>query len=502
MSDAQNDEDQVETSNGVTIYKDIWRMIADKLDDPQDLLELGSVDMRSFELIQEPRYEHLICYPFKSTYKLTREQYSSIDELKKSENRYKVILGNVGSGKTFVSTAYVLRKYEEQLLHNEVKILFIVPPANVAQWSNFLQKRTNLSVLSNYKSSCFYKKKWFENLGLYNIYISSENLAHRISSIINMDWSGTTTGDEGNLVIVHDECHRKTTISAHMGCLLEYIGLTASQKTWDNSPWTWQIEASTFQLHSGEIRANLRPLVHVDYELTGYDKVIKTQIVDNFIFKKGKKLMLTQIYEIQTLLTFGRLLGNKIRTKVGRKIITVGNPTKNDTVCPIEDFLAAARTIPKLVALVSLAKQIKAKGEKLIIFDRNTDYINIVYLLLHHEGLDTYIFSQTYDVQGRVRQLEKFKERGDVLIGSVSMLSEGHNITEANHITFLRWPVKEERYVQAIGRCHRHPQDKEVYLHFIFACELERQLAFQGMMTGFKYVLYNDLHHLLIEFDK
>ena len=102
----------------LVIYKDLWRIVADMIDDPRTLLEIACISWPAFTLIQEERYTRKICWPLKRAFKLSREQYDAVYNMLACPATHKLLVGDVGSGKTFVSTFYVMRKYEElSLIH-------------------------------------------------------------------------------------------------------------------------------------------------------------------------------------------------------------------------------------------------------------------------------------------------------------------------------------------------------------------------------------------------
>ena len=93
-------------------------------------------------------------------------------------------------------------------------------------------------------------------------------------------------------------------------------------------------------------------------------------------------------------------------------------------------------------------------------------------------GINSYIFSTHYAVIGRQKQLTKFKEDDNpgVLLSSISMLGEGQNVTEANHVIFLTQCLDQTKYYQAVGRCWRYPQDKTVKIHLLFGGMFDRKV--------------------------
>ena len=127
---------------------------------------------------------------------------------------------------------------------------------------------------------------------------------------------------------------------------------------------------------------------------------------------------------------------------------------------------------------LSILKHLKERKEKAIIFDVNVNYLPFLHKYLTDNGINSYVFTTHYDVSGRQKQLEKFKnsEDANVLLSSVVMLGEGHNVTEANHVIFLTTMLDQNKYYQAIGRCWRYPQNKNVYVYNLFNSELDEKI--------------------------
>ena len=140
--------------------------------------------------------------------------------------------------------------------------------------------------------------------------------------------------------------------------------------------------------------------------------------------------------------------------------------------------------IPKLQSFLAVAKICKQRGEKLIVFDINQSYIPFLYEFFSSAGFDTYPFCTAYNPAQRSKLLDDFRAKGDILIGSIAMLSESHNLSEANNLIFVRYPNKKEEFMQAFGRCHRYPQKKTVNIHMISSCSLELELALFAMKTS------------------
>jgi hypothetical protein len=163
-------------------------------------------------------------------------------------------------------------------------------------------------------------------------------------------------------------------------------------------------------------------------------------------------------------------------------------------------FLSMAINIPKLREVVLVAQLVKSRKQKLVIFDINQDYIVPLTCLLEHFGLKVYPFCTQYNPAGRVKQLKKCEENGDVLIGSIEMLSEGHNLTWINNILMFRYPKDTESFRQAFGRCHRFPQKLTVVVHLIWSCALERAWALKAMEQTFTTIRSKRYQDELAEF--
>jgi len=141
-------------------------------------------------------------------------------------------------------------------------------------------------------------------------------------------------------------------------------------------------------------------------------------------------------------------------------------------------FQSAFKKCVKYHQCLSILEHLKARGEKAIIFDNNVTYLPFLHKYLSENKMVSYLFTTHYDVAGRQKQLEKFKndENANVLLSSIAMLGEGHNVTEANHVIFLSSIPDKNKYYQAIGRCHRYPQSKKVYVHYLFNSELDEKI--------------------------
>jgi len=480
-----------------TLYQDALSCIAKWLP-PWDLDALTRVCKSWYRLLRRKEYRMLISFPFKPRYKLTLDQFKTLSIMMKSKKdrtiidpRFKLVHGEVGSGKTWLATSYVLRAYREQLkcsLQREpiMYALVVVPPTCVAQWSEFFDKYTDLPVMSNYESSTFYLPDWEKNLTKYGIIICSNLTSGRIQTLL---------GKKPH-VILHDEAHNG--ITAAYSEAIEILGFTASIEAFFRSYAGTASMWTIFELKAESLNVDLPPIEFITYEPCGYrpedGNAVALYISEMKAFSVETIDVMIRILSVggENLNPFG------FTTKDGKSLYYKNKNCYDESHQAM--FLSRAINIPKMREVVMVAQLVKSKGEKLVIFDINQDYIVPLTCLLEHFGLIVHPFSTQYNPAARAKQLKKFEQNGDVLIGSIAMLSEGHNITWANHILMFRYPKEPEAFLQAFGRCHRFPQKKIVYVHLIWSCSLERSWAIKGMSNGYSSIHTKHYQDELAEF--
>lgn len=483
--------------NLANLYQDALSCIAKYLE-PWDLVNMSMVSKEWYRLIRKEQYRQKISYPFLPQYKLTSDQFKTLREMLEIEYTKMLVIGKVGSGKTWLAVAYAMYRFMKQ--YDDVCIIFVCPPTCVAQWSDFFKKYTNLPVISNYPSSCFNHKDWEQDAHLYRIFITSNLTLYRIVRVMRKH--------EKEFAIIQDEAHNDLHYEDDHN--IPVIAFTASEETFTKRA-SCITDWKKYQLNNVRINRDIPPMKFVMYEGCGLysresysflNDIMKTNEFSPDFLRQFKGFT-CGIYELR---------GCVLTTKYGKKkICTIDNQrlawqitgmrerykkylkhhkiefdeTKLTEAKVLEWYTERAmklmKKIPKFDQILALAKTCKDKGEKLIIFDINQELIPFTYHYLKEHGIDTYPFCTSFNPAQRSKLLDKFKEKGDVLIGSIAMLSESHNITESNHITFLRYPDCKEMFMQAFGRCHRYPQDKTVYIHLINSCSLEMEIAMNSM---------------------
>jgi superfamily II DNA or RNA helicase len=462
------------------VYHDALRCIF-KFLHPWDLAKTALVCKNWYRLIRSKEYRDLISYPFKSKFKLTIEQFQIIPRMMDDTRvKYKLVHGEVGSGKTWVAVAYMMYKYREALKCSkdnppQMYAVIIVPPTCVAQWSNFFEKYTDIPVISGYESSCFYKHNWVFELAMYGVSICSNITSKRVVDILS------TT--KKPIMMLHDEAHNAIQANYDSGC--EVVGFTASMETFSRRQRSLDINWQIYKLDSQTLNSTLPNMEFIPYEPAGIrpqDANIAEEYLNFNSNTDSKEVSVEMLEYIESVLNFGGTRQN-VCLKYGKKLIgdKSGYWGEEDNEQRQAALISVLLNVPRMRQLLAVATLVKSKREKLIIFDINQHFIVHMTILLQHYGFDVYPFCTEFSPSGRVKILDDFRERGDILIGSIEMLSESHNITEANHITFARYPRTSDEFMQAFGRCHRYPQKKTVYVHMIFSCKLEMLLATQAL---------------------
>ena len=118
----------------------------------------------------------------------------------------------------------------------------------------------------------------------------------------------------------------------------------------------------------------------------------------------------------------------------------------------------------KYIELKKIIEEIKGRGEKGIIFSNSTAYLKLLDKNL--ETKTTIILSED-PIQNRFAKIQKWRTEKDnnLLLMNYKIGSEGLNLTEANNVILLDtwWNFTYEK--QAIARCKRIGQKKEVNVY-------------------------------------
>jgi len=489
-------------------YKDIWICIG-KFLDSDDLFSMSATCKAAHRALNTNYLQEKISWPLIRPKRLTAEQREVINKMEKLDSSLKLIYGSVGSGKTITSLAYALRKREKY----ENKIIIAVPPNLIKMWKDTCINFFGISPYVFHTSNKNYKA----SVELQKTEVPEEKIllfSYKILSFNNFSWMANRAD-----ILIIDEAHHYLYLSGKL--FTEVIALSATAfKNEDlsygiKSLYKGNINNVMFDLNKKIIGSKLPEVISV----APYIFKLKPHIVNYILDKKMQmingKNNLKDMKWIPELLThpfiskFGyRVKGfylpeNIIVNKKKLKLPSIYSPEKyiyesefrkdnpypwdNKTKKKFDIFMEekgkdninfCINSCIKYKQCLAILKNLKERREKAIIFDLNITYIPFLHKYLSDNGMISYLFTTHYSVSSRQTQLEKFKNdpNANVLLSSISMLGEGHNVTEANHVIFLSNYLDKNKYYQAIGRCHRFPQKKPVFTYYLFNSKFEKYM--------------------------
>lgn len=475
----------------VTLLDDLKRLFVSYLD-PWDLLSLSLTCKSLYRALRKSKAANdKICYPFaggkEKAGKLTMEQFRCLAQMLHNPFERKIVVGPVGSGKTWVGISYLFHKYGKELASEipTLAVMIILPPTCIAQWSDFWKKKVGRPILAIHDASCYFNNDWPTILPKHNIIITSERKACFLQSTLKIA--------RRKFVILQDEIHHGTSFLD--GDAIEVIGLTGSVSVFlrrNEAKNAGTLKWEFFQLENTTLNFSVPDYDFAYYDYVGYSDEVKRHI--NIIISRYKvKFGASAISEISLALNYGFVYQPNIpmMTQRGKKWLRVVDQTKVLDQS-VEDYCAIWLSIllnsPKLVAIVKIAQALKERKEKLIVYDTNQNLIVHLYALFKHFNITALPFCTQYNPKERAKLLSSFEKEGDVLIGSIDMLSEAHNITCANNIVFVRYPLESHNFEQAIGRCHRPGQKKKTIVHLLLSCKLEEDFVMMAIERGCKEI--------------
>lgn len=495
------------------LYTDFWELIAQHLD-PDDIYNFSLTCKSANKASRKPTIQNKISYPLLYPWKLTYEQRSLIKKMElgfpKGINligtpRFKLLHGDVGSGKTITSISYAIRNYTDP----DSKIVMCGPPSLVRMWWNTLRKFFGIEPAvfhgtnTKYKASTSFKVIPNERFIIFSYKVYWKHIE---------DCENWFHEDRDILII--DEAHHQTSIPITK--FKEVIGLSATttkkgkiKQGIRNILRTFGLEERecTYSLGKRVLGRKLPPIEYHSYNLKINDKV-KQACIRLIEYTKAGNRDKTSVANICRMLSHPEILdlreyhtgGNVM---VGRKYYKVPRGNEDQTIIALKklreenpgglddrkfkllqvkyatfDIVKLSLEYPKHIQALHIVINATKKGDKVLLFDMSTEYLPFLHQMFNHYGVTSYMFSSHYDVTGRQRQLTKFKEdpKPCVLLSSVSMLGEGQNVTQANHVIFFTQCLDHTRYYQAIGRCWRHPQRKVVHFHLLFASKFDQEV--------------------------
>lgn len=480
---------------------DSWQSICEWLDG-DDIEVLTRTCKRLLSLTKRYRIRQLLSFPMKFPHQLTTDQRTTVKNMRKSPSSYKLVEGGVGAGKTMVTIGYCLSKYQND---PTTQIVAILPPNLIPMWEQTLINYYDVipTVFHSCNKGYVPAASWATKPTTQFI-LTSFKLAKKA---VAAGWF-TSKND----VAIVDEAHN--VVGINFGLFREVIGLSATMNSKkstasDNANRTDKsfargvqyiancgqvtevsIKDVVFPLSNAVINKRLPPIEEHFYDLP-IDKSVyvelKRQIdMDEMYFmqKVHKTAHFAEIMkEFAWKLTHPYQKGvHQVTCKFGRKtcycILRKLLENEPNPILQYEEVHDRVLMCPKIVQALHIVSDAIANGDKVVIFDANVTALPIVAKFFNEFGIDTYIFSTHYTVSSREAQMAKFKASKEpcVLLSSVQMLAQGHNLPEANHVVILSQCPNPTTYKQAIGRCHRYPQSKTVHVHYLFSSGIDRYM--------------------------
>ena len=455
----------------MNLYADVWQIIASHLPS-DDLYSLSLTCKSAYSACTRPVVRARLSYPLQVPYKLTYDQRSTVKSMLNSYSGFKLVNGDVGSGKTITSIAYAIRQYPEP----NSKIVMVAPPSLIKMWWNTLTKFFGIqpcvlhSINPKYKASESWAKKPEEKFILVSYKL--------LGSHYNLDWFR-----KGNHILIIDESHHNNWFRLDDYTEVITLSATATKKGKYNHvsrhiaySMGCTIDDNTYELSKKVLGKKLPKISYHAYS-GSINKKLQEDIACKFRYTERGNMNLKSVpttasyisHPMAPDITKG-VSGNGGCIKVGRKKFkTPDRGWINNLDIEIE-----GDNYYKYKAVVDIVLWAKKRGEKVLLFDVSTTWLPYLHKYLISKGIKSHIFSTHYGVTARQAQIEKFKKSGDILMSSTNMLGEGHNVTEANHVIFFSQMLDANKYHQGIGRCWRYPQEKEIHVFLLFGCLFDR----------------------------
>lgn len=498
---------------------DVWQVIGGYLES-DDLFSMAATCKRAYKAFSRPILRKRISFPLAEPHRLTMDQRETVKAMESVNFPVKFLSADVGAGKSVTSLAYGLR-------NNFSRIYIVCPPNLIQMWWDTVIKFFKMDPLVFHSTNKKYKRRAILDNYENKIIITSYLLFGTFPLI-----------DSKNSLLIVDEAHHKVEYSDNFKEKLGLSATAYSKKNVSRGLRDMCEKAGVkpeqilFRMENNVIANKLPPYEVIEpYKFKAseevqvavkerlkftsegqYDLRFVTSLTECLThpfaadplclitdFKVGKKKfnLLTRFeYEILEG-KFGEMMGlqepkyenykfNKnglfsyelYQQYLDDKNIFRHTVEKTMKEQAEEYYQTEKRKCIKYYQLLAILQNVQKRGEKAIVIDNSVTWLPVLYRFLKDKEIESYLFTTHYDVTSRQNQLKKFKENKNAvaLISSFGMLGEGHNITEANHVIFLSPTTDINKYHQAIGRAHRYPQNKTVYVYHLFVSKLEEAI--------------------------
>ena len=122
------------------IYTDFWELVGKYLSS-DDIYSFMLTCKGAAKACRRHSLKAKMSYPMLFPWRLTYDQRELIKSMEDGNQRFKLIHGDVGSGKTIVSISYSIRKY---LSDPSSKVVMCGPPSLIKMWWSTLRKYFNI----------------------------------------------------------------------------------------------------------------------------------------------------------------------------------------------------------------------------------------------------------------------------------------------------------------------------------------------------------------------
>lgn len=144
------------------------------------------------------------------------------------------------------------------------------------------------------------------------------------------------------------------------------------------------------------------------------------------------------------------------------------------TVAPSMVSSSVTKSV-KMDRMVDIVRETIENGEKILIFSFYAEPVKEIKRRLEEVKIKpACITAETKDVE---KEIDKFRTKADVMIGTIKVLGTGHTLTEATTVLFMDLPWTSADLEQAEDRAHRIGQNKPVtYINLICKDTIDERL--------------------------
>jgi SNF2 family DNA or RNA helicase len=413
---------------------------------------------------------------------------------------------DMGLGKTVQFIAYLLCSREEAMTGPS---LLVCPMSVIGNWQKELQRfAPSLRVYVHYGSQRAKEDSFVENLGDYDLVITSYTLAHLDQEDLGrVKWDAICL-DEAQTIKNANTKHRKALRQLNAYHRIALTGTPIENRLTE----LWSIFDFLNPGYLGSLSAFSKAYVNPIEKNNDTQRIAQVQmLIRPFLLRRVKKdpaiqLDLPEKNERKTYVSLtveqGALyehvvqeLFEKLQTAEGmaKKGLILGALTKLKQICDHPTLLLKDESTSnfeqrsnKLVRLLEIVDELRSEGDKCLIFTQYVEMGHLLQRLMEQKWLEPVLFlhggipkakRDRLVVQFQEPSTEKDAASAGIFILSLKAGGTGLNLTAANHVFhFDRWwnPAVED---QATDRAFRIGQTRDVHVHkFVTLGTLEERI--------------------------